>query len=465
MKRLLFFFTPLFLLLSACGDRIPTAPNGDAMDTRPQASVVTKIKPGQGGPYEVGFTTFMVFDESRGDRPIPVYVWYPADPAAISEASPEAMYPLYPFDGAGPIAPSSAFEAHGLDGAFQEPTPAAGPFPLIMFSPGWQGAAYSDGLYIGTSLAKKGFIVAAVTHWGDQATANPAEPFHHLGVAAFDRPRDISRALDALLLMNSDAGALLFEMIHPAMIVASGWSLGGYASMVLAGGDDEVCDLADVFPGWPIPAGLCVPSHPDPRISMIIPLDGSNQLLHFSELARIRVPVMGIGQEWTTVGAWQARQHAAFAGHPAYRVDVFGAAHMSFSAICIGFAVMGEYGAMPAALADFLVATYCPPGSIDPTEARRIVLKYMLAFLTHDQPVLTPGHAITSEPNVEFFVSERRNPHSIADDWPGWYVYHIHQPGKDQAQAFKDLVATAAADPMGVRPLDFAYRFLSTGAR
>ena len=39
---------------------------------------------------------------------------------------------------------SSEWEAQGIDWAYQAPAPSAqGPFPLVMFSPGWGGAAWS----------------------------------------------------------------------------------------------------------------------------------------------------------------------------------------------------------------------------------------------------------------------------------------------------------------------------------
>jgi hypothetical protein len=431
------------------------------------ASVVAKSQSIRGGtPYAVGFTTFMIYDDTRGNRPIAVYVWYPADPGGIDESSPEAMYPLEPFVDREPLAASSAFEAYGVGRAYEEAVPAQGPFPLIMHAPGWGGTAYSDGLFIGTELAKHGFVVAATTHWGDQATwwgetpLNPAEPYDHLSLAIYNRPRDVSLALDVMLERNAEEGDLLFGSLDPGTIVASGWSIGGYTAMVLVGGDDVVCDLADVFSGWPLPPETCAPSYPDPRISMIMPLDGSNQLLHFYELARVNVPVLAMGQEWATAGDWQARQHAAFSGHPSYRVDLFNTIHISFSNYCVVMDVWADEGFHPADLMEAYKAIYCGPDILDGAEAHRLIVKYMLAFLTHDQRVLTPGHAITSEPDVEFFVTEKRSPSSIDAEWPGLFTYHMHQPGKAHAKAFKDLVATAETDPMGPRPTDFAFRVL-----
>jgi hypothetical protein len=399
---------------------------------------------GDNAAYAVGFTSFVIHDATRDDRPIPIYVWYPADPAGIDENTPEAVYPLDPFFGALPDATSSDFEQYGLEGAYQEPIPASnGAFPLVMFSPGWGAAAYVH-MDVGTNLAKHGFVVAAVTHYGDGTVFNPAEPDDPLAVASYNRPRDVSAALDAVLAMD-----LLNGAIDQSMIVASGWSLGGYASMVLAAGDDSVCDLV---PFGDIPPWTCAPSFPDPRIRMIIPLDGSNQLLHFQELARMTLPAMGMGQEWSTVGSWQARQHAAFMGHPRYRVDVNRSIHQSFSTLCETVQVWGDYGILPAPVVESVLAARCNPDIIASAEAHRLVAKYMLAMLTHQQNILTPGHAITSEPDIEFFVTEKRNPHSIDVEWPSVFTYHMHQPGRATSNAGENLTATAETDPTG-RPV------------
>ncbi|MFC2169592.1 alpha/beta hydrolase family protein, partial [Acidobacteriota bacterium] len=300
--------------------------------------------PGEKGPYEIGFTSFLIMDSSRntdiGGRPIPVYFWYPVDPSDINAVTPEAIYPLDPLNSVVPPTSSSDWEAYGFDKAYQEPPVSTdGPFPLLLFSPGWGGPAWGH-LNVGTRLASHGIAVAVTYHWGDGFW--PWEPLDHLAVASMNRPLDISFMLTHLLAMNGTPGELIFNSINPNHVAASGWSLGGYAAMALAGGDDSVCDK---FPslGFPNPPPeTCVPALPDPRISAIVTLDGSTQLLYFNELARIDVPTMGIGQEWSTLdmlsgeefASLQARLHAASQGHPCYRVDLAEAYHHTFSNHC-----------------------------------------------------------------------------------------------------------------------------------
>lgn len=408
------------------------------------APVVKIANPNSQVSYEAGFTIFVINDVGRptegfpDGRPVAVYVWYPANAASVDGGAEEAVYPMDPFSGTPGGFPSAFFEAHGFHRAYQEPEAAAGPFKLLVFSPGWGVPAYGY-INIGPRLASQGYIFAAVTHYGDGATLNnPAEPLDELGWALYNRPRDVSAALDALLGRNVDAADLLHGTMDPTSVVASGHSLGGYAAMVLAGGDDEVCDLADdPFDPWgrPTPPETCVPNLPDPRIKSIIPLDGSNQALWFYELARISVPVLAMGQEWSVLEAqgaadWQARQHAAFSGHPSYRVDVNNANHMSFAVACIFFGY---------------------PCALD-SETHRLVNKYMVAFLAKQQNILTPGHAINSEPDIEFFVTEKRNPHAIDDDYPDHFVYFMHQSGKATANAEKDSMNLPSIFYFGEQP-------------
>jgi predicted dienelactone hydrolase len=420
--------------------------------------------PGLPGPYAVGHTSFVLSDASRmavdmwvGEipRPIPVHVFYPVDPASISGSAEQAVYPLDLIHlNFGPfLTYSSEWEQQGIDAAYQEPPASAGgPFPLVMFSQGWGGPAWAA-LYVATRLASHGFAVALIYHYGDGFWSGPGlyEPFDNLAVASMNRPLDVSFALTKLLERNQAEGDSLHNLIDPDKIAASGWSLGGYAAMALAAGDDQVCDKV-IEMGFPdVPPSTCVPALVDQRIRAIVPLDGSTQLLYFDELARITVPTMGIGEEWSTLAAanpsnasWQARLHAASQGHPAYRVDIQGTYHQTFSNMCEAMPIALNHGLIDPAIYPLLVNVYC--GSpLSTTEAHRLVTKYMVAFLKTNlsvksgcQPYLTPGYALNSESMIEFFVTEKRNPNAVDEDWPGEYMYFMHQPGSAQAKALKD---------------------------
>ena len=82
-------------------------------------------------------------------------------------------------------------------------------------------------------------------------------------------------------------------------------------------------------------------------------------------------------------------------------------------------------------------------GVIPFAEAHRLVNKYAVAFLKTElarepgyQDVLTPGYALTREPGVEFFVTEKQSPQSIDGEWwPDRFIYFPHQPGSWKARA------------------------------
>ncbi len=223
----------------------------------------------------------------------------------------------------------------------------------------------------------------------------------------------------------------------------------------MASGDDTVWDygLTDAYYVYDGPIPLDVPhtpTLPDPRIKMIVTLDGANQELRFEELARVKVPVIGLGEEWNsltdpTMPAWQARAHAAYSGHPNYRVDISETNHMSFSDFCNGLMVMDEHGLAPiwGSIPDAWSGS-CE-GVLPPAEGRTLITSYMLAFLktqlsgeTGYKQILTPGWALTRETRVEFFETEKRNSHSIDTQWPESFIYFAHQPGSVQFRAEKN---------------------------
>jgi hypothetical protein len=266
-----------------------------------------------------------------------------------------------------------------------------------MFSPGWGLPAWFN-MFVGTRLASHGFVVAAVTHFGDGWF--PWEPWDHIALAALNRPLDISYALTSLLEQSGTAGNLLHGAVRPFEVAASGHSLGGYAAMTLAGGDDSVCDS---FYDDPIfedpPPSTCVPSLPDPRIKVIAPLDGSNQLLRFHELARIATPAQGMGQEWDALAlqgreSWQARQHAAFSGHPSNRVDLDRANHYTFTNLCGAIQLLGDKGLWPPELVDLWLGFVCH-SYIPPAESQRLITMYMIRWDPTSSSSSRRGRTIT----------------------------------------------------------------------
>lgn len=434
-------------------------------------SAVRAANTAEPGPYAVGFTSFTALDPTRnaasGGRPVPIAVFYPVDWESIGPGTSPALYARNPF------APSQHFlsihlEAYGIDAAWQEPPPSAqGPFPALIHSPGARAPWHAQ-IFVATRLASHGFVVAIVTHYG--AAVFPGEPRHHLAQLLVDRPRDMSFALDSLLARNATGGDLLRGLVDPGRVAAGGHSVGGYGAITLASGADRVCDLADE-PGVPAPPETCVANAPDPRFGALLLLDASNQFLHFYELSRVEIPSIGIGEDYETLrmldaatASWQARQHAAFSGHPAYRVDVMNTRHTpSFTNRCEMTLAERDLGFLtPAQVAARWAAFDCATAGVTPySVAHAIVNRYAVAFLKTalaGEPgygaMLTPGFALIHEPDAQFFVTEKRTAGPPEGDWPGEFWYFTTQPGNDRARAPMDadvvmplgLVDVEAAD-------------------
>ena len=112
------------------------------------------------------------------------------------------------------------------------------------------------------------------------------------------------------------------------------------------------------------------PSLPDPRIKAIVLLSASDYMLKVSELARVRVPALILGEEWDSlVNAFppnprfesqHARTHAAFSGHPNYRVDITGANHHSFADTCNAMILLEARG-IPTTLDAWRASFVLPP--------------------------------------------------------------------------------------------------------
>jgi predicted dienelactone hydrolase len=98
-------------------------------------------------------------------------------------------------------------------------------YRLIMFSHGTGGNRLACQWFC-EGLARKGFLVAAVDHYGNTYTNPIPKEF----VTVWQRPLDISFVLSELLPEKEFAGR-----INEKQIFAAGFSLGGFTSIALAG--------------------------------------------------------------------------------------------------------------------------------------------------------------------------------------------------------------------------------------
>jgi predicted dienelactone hydrolase len=136
--------------------------------------------------------------------------------------------------------------AHPL-GMFTQEVALNGPIagqglPLILISHG-TGGSLSSHIDTANALARAGFVVAAITHSGDN---NQDQSYVGNRIDLIDRPRQAKVALDWLL--SSWPGRL---NLNPRRVGVFGFSLGGFTSLVLIGGTPETARMAQLCDSKP----------------------------------------------------------------------------------------------------------------------------------------------------------------------------------------------------------------------
>lgn len=153
----------------------------------------------------IGFKQIELPDEG-GARTLAVSLWYPAAPSGKSEIVGEnaAFYGLE-------VQPGASFLKDSR--------------PLVLLSHGF-GGSWRNLNWIAGELVREGYVVAAPDHGGESFTEENATEI----VPLWERPRDISRTLTALLGDDRFAGR-----IDGTRIAVIGHSLGGWTAMELVG--------------------------------------------------------------------------------------------------------------------------------------------------------------------------------------------------------------------------------------
>jgi predicted dienelactone hydrolase len=147
------------------------------------------------------------------DQTLSGIVWYPAEDSA-GEKDQYIGPPDAPLFYAGHAAKDATL------------APSFSKFPLIALSHGTGGSALQMA-WLGTYLAARGYIVAAVNHPGNNAVTG----YTTLGfIEGWERAKDISTVISDML-----ADPRFGPKIDPDRIGAAGFSYGGYTMMELAG--------------------------------------------------------------------------------------------------------------------------------------------------------------------------------------------------------------------------------------
>lgn len=273
---------------------------------------------GYASAQQAGYRTLTV----PGETPINVALFYPT-------AAPERSIPMGPWQLV--VAPGAPAGQAPLKG-------------LILLSHGTGGAELGHH-NLATRLAKDGYLVAALRHpgdnWEDRSLITSGRYFS-------ERPRQVSRVLDALL-----ANAEWASRIPPERIGAVGHSAGGYTVLALAGAKAEPqraaqhCQSVQDDPGF---CGLAkgrsadqtasgkvqdaaLVSVPDRRIRAVVALAPMAVVLTPDSLASVTVPVRVMMAEQDTVLVGKYHGERVAKSLPAAQAStVKGAGHFAFMA-------------------------------------------------------------------------------------------------------------------------------------
>ncbi len=187
---------------------------------------------------KVGFRQGLVFDHDRrnwlgdGPRPIRWSAWYPAAENAIEKVV--------------AVPPECPFFIMGKVGLGAELCKESERLPVILLSHGTGGTAASLG-WIAERFAAIGYVVIGVDHHGNTAS----EPYRAEGFLCWwERPRDLSVALDALTSVGAFANRL-----DVSRVIAVGFSLGGYTVISILGGITDTTTFEDCVETSPLRAG------------------------------------------------------------------------------------------------------------------------------------------------------------------------------------------------------------------
>ncbi len=224
------------------------------------------------GPYSVGTHTYVLTDQGRKEifsgkdepRKFMIQVWYPALPPDLG--TPPAPW----MDNAEIIAPAIAeyinLPTYFLDhlslaktSAYQSipPAPGDGPYPVLLFSHGWNGFR-AQSTFLMQDLASHGYVVVSLEHTygsrmavfpdGQVAPNNPnALPPGDLPALEYEEKanilvtqwtQDIGYALDYLSGLNqNDPSGLLTGLLDLEKVGNFGHSTGGGAVLQFCASD------------------------------------------------------------------------------------------------------------------------------------------------------------------------------------------------------------------------------------
>lgn len=328
----------------------------------------------------VGYREIEVIDRTGVERPFHAALWYPAQAVHTPEiiGKNAILYGVSAYRGAPPSSEQSR--------------------PLVLLSHGFNGS-WRNLSWLAVELVRRGYVVAVPNHPGTSSmNMNPVE-----AQKLWERPRDISRLIDALLADSAPVGT-----IDSHRIAAIGHSLGAWTVTALAGArfdanrfmaecrshpDPFTCGIsrqlgisAGVGAESPLDADMR-----DRRINAFVTLDiGMARGFTPASLAHIRKPFL-IMSAGTEIGGLPAQMESGYLArrlpyNVARSAQIADAMHFSFTQLCKPGAVEKLTQKSPHA------AILCRDGGTSGRRAiHRQIMERVLPFLADAFTVKTSG--------------------------------------------------------------------------
>ncbi len=288
--------------------------------------LICATAPALAGNNPVGFQTSTLADPNN-DRPLEMVVWYPS----ATHDNPQMISDNAVFVGAAVV---------------RNALPSAGEHPLVVLSHGF-GGNWGNQVWLGSALAHKGFVVAAINHPGTTSKDRSAQAAAQL----WQRPVDIRRAIDAVLAQPNQYGR-----VQPARIAVVGHSLGGWTALEVAGArfdPERFAQDCKVHPqlgpcavyqqmnpaSTPAAQAQLAADLSDKRVTAIVSLDlGLSRGFTDQSLATLPVPTLVIAAGVPSVELPAELESADLAKRlppsSTRYVEISDATHFSFMAVC-----------------------------------------------------------------------------------------------------------------------------------